>query len=102
MKIFDKVLIGLLAIVSLIMIGDLYLDFLFPGLNISFDIGWDLFPFAFHIFAIGVPIYFLVKWFVKKDKFYLYTAMISTIPFILFMIWLFIALSALGGALIYF
>gem|GEM_PF-2558461 len=100
MKLYEKIIVGFLIIVSFIMIWDLYIEFLFPNLDISFNIGWDLFPFIFYVFAIGVPIYFFIKWLLKKDKYYLYASMISTIPFILFIIWLFFALSALGGSII--
>lgn len=102
MKLLDRILLSLLTIVSFIMIWDLYIEFLFPDINLTFNITFDLFPFIFHFFAIGVPIYFFVKWFIKKDKYFLYISMITTIPFILFLIWLFFALRALGGTIIHF
>ncbi|MFP4479218.1 MAG: hypothetical protein ACLFPM_07275 [Candidatus Izemoplasmatales bacterium] len=74
-------------------------DLYFNG-NI-FDFDWFsntldfLSPFVFHLFAIGVPIYFLLRWIITKDKHLLYISMLSTIPFILFIIWLYFALKAL-------
>jgi len=79
------------------MINDLFLDGMIPlidWIGSSLD---GLFPFIFYLFALGVPIYFLIMWYIKKKKVYAYIGGFTSIPMIVFLIWFYLAISALGS-----
>lgn len=89
---FEKGLFKALAFASIIMLFNFTGDYL----NWSITLFESIFVFAFYFFALLVPLYMLVQWIRVTTKERFLKLLIAMLPGLVFSVWFYIMLNALG------